>query len=395
MKRALLLLLMSALLAAAGLPPAAAQDTEFDIVVGSDPGAPPPAPPTAEVTAVAPPSAGVSPAAPPPGPEAVPAGAAEPESDDLTGYDETYGGATDEVAAELPVPADDGGTAEALLAGADRPIAMMVENEPPARPQSGLYAADVVFEIIAEEITRFMAVYYDHTGSMEVGPIRSARDYFADISTMFDAFYCHVGGSPRGLKFIKEHRLDDINAIKGDRGFYRTRDRRIPHNLYTRPASMWEEAARKKFRRVTPKETPFRFLVTPAFAENPYTEITIPYFKSYVVGWKYDPARGVYRRYLNGQPFRAKETEEYHDAENVIIQRIKSRIIDEDLRHEMDLFAGGTAEVLTGGARIVGTWERGPLGDFTYLDEAGREIYLNPGRVWVQFVEPACAVEIK
>jgi hypothetical protein len=41
-----------------------------------------------------------------------------------------------------------------------RPLGIMVENSVESRPQSGLSAADIVFEAVAEGgITRFLAVY--------------------------------------------------------------------------------------------------------------------------------------------------------------------------------------------------------------------------------------------
>ena len=384
-------------------------DTEIDLVIGS-PGeatgetavtpnsvpAPAPRPAVSRPRPLPPPP--VEPPEPPsfmpqpetPEAEAAPPGTIPYEPVDWSEFEEYPEGDTAETAAS-----GDGGTWEVGAGPYPRPFAMMVENEPPARPQSGLNEAHYVFEIIAEEITRFMAIYLDHDAGFEVGPIRSARHYFADISTMFDAVYVHVGGSPRGLQFLKEHRVDTVNAIRGDRGFYRTRDRRIPHNLYTRPSSVRAECERKRHRIRTAKEPPFRFLDKPAYAEHPVMSVTIPYYKNYVVGWDYLPDRGVYRRRMNGQPFRAKETEAFHDAENVILQRVKSRMVDAAMRHDMDLSAGGTCEVLVGGALLVGTWERPDGGDFVYTDETGREIWLNPGKVWVQFVEPDCLVEYR
>src|SRR5258708_3626472 len=42
-----------------------------------------------------------------------------------------------------------------------RPLAVMIENSPDARPQSGLTHADLAFEAMAEGgVTRFMAVFY-------------------------------------------------------------------------------------------------------------------------------------------------------------------------------------------------------------------------------------------
>ena len=57
-----------------------------------------------------------------------------------------------------------------------RPLAVTIENHTEARPQSGLSAADVVYEAVAEGgITRFMAVYLCNLSDVQVGPVRSAR----------------------------------------------------------------------------------------------------------------------------------------------------------------------------------------------------------------------------
>ena len=57
-----------------------------------------------------------------------------------------------------------------------RPLAVMVENEYNARPQSGLDRAGIVYEILAEGGTR-LALYLGEDLE-EIGPVRSARPYF-------------------------------------------------------------------------------------------------------------------------------------------------------------------------------------------------------------------------
>src|SRR5438093_3014474 len=54
-------------------------------------------------------------------------------------------------------------------------LAIKVENSIDARPQSGLGAADIVYEELAEGgITRFIALYQSED-SAKIGPVRSAR----------------------------------------------------------------------------------------------------------------------------------------------------------------------------------------------------------------------------
>ncbi|NLM44527.1 MAG: DUF3048 domain-containing protein, partial [Clostridiales bacterium] len=61
-----------------------------------------------------------------------------------------------------------------------RPVAVMIDNERNARPQSGITEADIVFEMPVEgNITRYMAIYH-HLPSEKIGPVRSARPYFID-----------------------------------------------------------------------------------------------------------------------------------------------------------------------------------------------------------------------
>ena len=80
-----------------------------------------------------------------------------------------------------------------------RPLFVMIENTPDARPQSGLSKADVVFEAVAEGgVTRFGALYYCAAQYQDVtlAPVRSARSYFVDWASGFNLpMYVHVGGA--------------------------------------------------------------------------------------------------------------------------------------------------------------------------------------------------------
>src|SRR5690606_28175747 len=70
-----------------------------------------------------------------------------------------------------------------------RTVMAVVNNHPDARPQTGLADADMVFEFIAEyNITRFLALYQSEYPE-EVGPIRSAREYFVKLAAAHDAFF--------------------------------------------------------------------------------------------------------------------------------------------------------------------------------------------------------------
>jgi len=56
-----------------------------------------------------------------------------------------------------------------------RPLSIKIENSAAARPQTGIAAADVVYETISEGgITRFNCIYHSDLPP-QVGPVRSAR----------------------------------------------------------------------------------------------------------------------------------------------------------------------------------------------------------------------------
>lgn len=77
-----------------------------------------------------------------------------------------------------------------------RPVAVVVNNHPKARPQSGLSKADIVIEALAEgQITRFLAIFQSQMPET-VGPVRSAREYFVTLSNGFDSIFVHHAGVP-------------------------------------------------------------------------------------------------------------------------------------------------------------------------------------------------------
>ena len=86
---------------------------------------------------------------------------------------------------------------------AQHPIAVMIDDAPAARPQSGFNAASVVWQAPAEGgIPRYMVIFQD-TVPAEVGPVRSARYYYIGWAAEWNAVYGHVGGSPQAMATLR------------------------------------------------------------------------------------------------------------------------------------------------------------------------------------------------
>ena len=126
-----------------------------------------------------------------------------------------------------------------------RPIAVMIPDENAALPHYGLSNADILYECSVEgNMTRLMAVFKDWKNIERIGNIRSCRDYYVYWAKEWDAIYCHIGGPFYILNAINDPTTNNITGAvlasdpsqkKGlyDAAFYRTSDRKAPHNAYT------------------------------------------------------------------------------------------------------------------------------------------------------------------
>ena len=103
-----------------------------------------------------------------------------------------------------------------------RPVAIMVENSPYARPQWGMddpnYSPDIILEAEVESgITRTMWLFADYTALPDtIGPIRSARPPYVKFSELFDSIYVHWGQSESLANYIGADdviKMDGVNNI--------------------------------------------------------------------------------------------------------------------------------------------------------------------------------------
>lgn len=116
-----------------------------------------------------------------------------------------------------------------------RPVAIVVENLAPARPQWGIKSPDIIVEGEVEGgISRMLWIYADMQAVPEkVGPIRSARPSYVKFSQYFDSIYIHWGGSHSkgnyvgGYETIKNDKVNDIDGMNGGALFGRDTTRKV------------------------------------------------------------------------------------------------------------------------------------------------------------------------
>jgi len=301
-------------------------------------------------------------------------------------------GTTKKVSTISPI---DGLPAEAKLLDR-RPIAVMVENELQARPQSGLNKASIVFEGITEGgITRFMAVYLQGEPSV-IGPIRSARPHFIYTAEGYDAVYAHCGESNEAeAVFNATPGIRNLDQLKGGvyaTPFYREprNGRLLEHTLYTSMSVLRETAKKLKWESDENGLPEFAGGKMPATA-TACPGVNIKFSPAYRMSYKYDEAKGGYARSMDGKPHIDRESKEQLIVKNVIIQNVEDErytIFDpNDSTMKVLVVGSGTGYFLTGGKMIPIKWEKSERNKLTkYTDEAGNPIPLQPGQTWVELV---------
>ena len=276
-----------------------------------------------------------------------------------------------------------------------RPLSIMVENSEGARPQSGLDKANIVYEVLAEGgITRFLAIYYDQDAE-EVGPIRSARPYFVSKSLEHQAIYAHAGGSEEAYNFIKEEKIDDINEFVDFQPFWRSIDRKPPHNLYTSTIKLRKEANKLGYIEMIKKqEYQFEIDRNERLTGGETDTIVIPYNNIYKITYKYQPESMKYLRFMNDEPHIDAKTKEQLAVDNIIIQFAGSKVIDEEGRLAIDFIGKGKGLLFFKGSAEEIIWEKQDLTSKTiFMYKEGDRIALTPGNVWIQIVSADLTIQ--
>lgn len=277
-----------------------------------------------------------------------------------------------------------------------RPAVVMLDNHYGARPQAGLKDADHVYEMLAEgRITRYMAVFQSGSPS-PVGPVRSARPYFIDKALEYDAYYVHVGGSMQAMTDIINLNMADIDGLSsGANVFWRTRHKRIPHNMYSSAEAIRKESKRKGYRQSGDFGS-MSFNDEAAaiggeicnYVKAVYKQPTSRDKVGYFIEFTFNNETQKYERSVNGHPHVDENDDSRLTADNVIVQIAKHKVIDDEGRRDVSLIGEGKGYFISNGEKLAITWSKADRYARTiYKDANGEEIKFNPGQTWFQVVE--------
>lgn len=264
--------------------------------------------------------------------------------------------------------------------------AIMLENSPAARPQSGLKQSGVVYEAIAEGgITRFLALYQQEKPQL-IGPVRSLRTYFVDWVAPYNASVAHVGGNKVALDEIRSGSYRDIDQFFNDGTYWRASDRSAPHNVYTSFERLDALNASKDF--TSSEFTAFdradgKPVATPVASNITVNVSSATYNSTYA----YEKASNSYTRSQGGAPHIDREDGQISPAVVIALYVDMRSVMEDGYREKITTSGSGKAQIFQNGTIIEATWTKDDRASALELvDSEDRPIKLTRGQTWITAV---------
>jgi hypothetical protein len=300
-----------------------------------------------------------------------------------------------------------------------RPLAVKVENDAKARPQSGIIDADLVYEELVEGgITRFICFYLSKEAPA-IGPTRSARPSDIDITFFLNPLLICSGGSTTVMSMIQASGM--LYIEEDDAHFWRERSRSAPHNLYTSTSLLRqylletgdsyaflpdsglyfvdpqkeaeEEADGSGGETEGETEVAEEDAALESVMVSNATTINIAYKAAMcAASYQYDASSDTYLHSIQGAPHTDLTTGNRVAPRNVIIQYVT--VTNSGLRDVTgapvpvsQVTGSGQCLVFTGGKVYHATWKKGSRSvPTTFTDENGNPVPLHPGQTWIHLI---------
>ncbi|MDQ0840943.1 DUF3048 domain-containing protein [Streptomyces sp. V1I6] len=262
-------------------------------------------------------------------------------------------------------------------------LAVKIDNVRPARPHTGLGAADIVYvEQVESGLSRILAVFSSRLPP-QIGPVRSARESDLELLRQFGRPALAYSGAQSALRpLIESAPVAALPQGEAPDAFVRSGDRPAPYNLYLRP-----ERALAAARDVSDaSDIGMRFGAAPG-GGRPLEEHTVRYPAArYTFSWSPEQKRWLVA--MDGSAARTTDGGRL-EASTVVVQHTqvrpsKFRDRSGSVSPYTETVGSGTALVLRDGRAYDARWQRTSAdGDTVFTDAAGERLNFAPGQVWV------------
>lgn len=275
-----------------------------------------------------------------------------------------------------------------------RPVAVMFNNIKAACPQTGIEKADVVYEAPVEGgITRMMGIFENYDGLEKIGSVRSARIYFVRFALGWDAIYCSVGHSKYAEDLLDSPGTDSMDGVTatGAGVYYRTEDRKAPHNCYASAEGIAKGIEKQGFSTSYDSNYHgyFQFVGendTASYDGVKANKVRTGYFHNDPY-FTYNADDQLYYRFQFDAKQIDDETGNQLAFKNLILQYCDYEMYDDEKSLNININSGGKAQYISNGICTELTWNRDKDTGIThyYLSD-GAELKLNTGKTYVGII---------
>ncbi len=276
---------------------------------------------------------------------------------------------------------------------AQRPaLAVKIENAPEARPQTGLEAADMVWEEVVEGgITRFVAVYHS-TIPETVEPVRSVRPMDPTIVAPLDGLLAYTGAQAPFIEAVEKSGTQSVMMDRGDAGFSRDPDRSAPHDVVGDPSAFLDQADDE---RTAPPPAQFRYAReagegTAAADGKKAGTLDVELSPAQRSVWDWSGKQDQWLR-SDGATEAVSTSGDRLAATNVLV--LSAEVVDTRYKDpsgapvpETKLVGSGEGLLASGGKTVEVQWSKEDQGSPVELTRDGEPVTLDPGSTWIELV---------
>ena len=284
-------------------------------------------------------------------------------------------------------------------------IAIMVDDNKVARPQSGISSASIVYQAPADGgEDRYMMVFQEGTASA-IGPVRSARPYYVYWANEYKAVFGHYGGDSIARHYTipqaaAARSIFNLDALSGSGcAYHRVNTRPSPHNAYTSTGALLTCIAKKKGYPTTYQKMPTRtFTDDSPIADRPSSQNISIVYRTGTVGYQYNWVTNSYLRLINGgaEIDPANNSKVYARSIVVMYQNLYyAKTEPNHNRPQVQSVGSGKALIFQEGKETIGTWKKKSNTALTrFYDATGKEISLVRGEIFIQSIPPSYKVTV-
>lgn len=280
-----------------------------------------------------------------------------------------------------------------------RPVAIMFNNLREALPQNGLSSCDIIYEVLAEGgILRLEGVLQDYKSVEKFGSIRSARPYYVEIASSYDAIYVHAGRSDLAAQHLKNLNVNNLNGVEGPGGaaFYRDQNRlnsgyATEHTMFSSGEKIAAVIDALKYRTDLNNKEFSAFSFDPELNKvdgTAATYIKIPHSYYSVSEFKFNATDNLYYHYQYNGPHMDEANGKQIAATNLFLLFADHKINPDGKTLNINLTGEGKGYYAVGGEMVPIIWKRASnTSPFTYYNTDGTELKVACGKSYVSIAD--------